>query len=128
VNTPARSHSRNRAWIALELPNRYFGRARHWQPVRSTYTMAPNTSRGGFGGRPAPGLRRYARSVERCRAGINLETAVVIAAKQRRSRIGAAFRVIPATAEQFQTGDRPPLKLFSRNSDFVRLAAVNRGF
>jgi hypothetical protein len=57
-----------------------------------------------------------------------LETAVVIAAKQRRSSVGAAFRAIPATAEQFQTGDRPPLKLFSRDSDLVRLAAVNCGF
>ncbi|MFN9031676.1 MAG: hypothetical protein ACK54C_09330, partial [Betaproteobacteria bacterium] len=47
--------------------------------------------------------------------------AVVIAAKQRRSSVGEAFRAIPATAEQFQTGDRPPLKLFSRDSDLVRL-------
>jgi hypothetical protein len=59
---------------------------------------------------------------------VNLEAAVVIAVEPRRSRIDAAFRVIPATAEQFQTGDRPPLKLFSRDSDLVRLAAVNRGF
>ncbi|MFN9031990.1 MAG: hypothetical protein ACK54C_00170 [Betaproteobacteria bacterium] len=59
---------------------------------------------------------------------MNLETAVVITAKQRRSSVGAAFRAILATAEQFQTGDRPPLKLFSRDSDLVRLAAVNRGF
>ncbi|MFN9031644.1 MAG: hypothetical protein ACK5XM_15865, partial [Betaproteobacteria bacterium] len=58
---------------------------------------------------------------------VNLETAVVITAKQRRSSVGEAFRAIPATAEQLQTGDRPPLKLFSRDSDSVRLAAVNCG-
>ena len=58
---------------------------------------------------------------------INLETAVVMAAKQRRSSIGAAFRAIPATAEQFQIGERPPLKLFSLDRDLGRLAAVNCG-
>jgi hypothetical protein len=57
-----------------------------------------------------------------------LETAVIVAAKQRRSSVGAAFRAIPATAEQFQIGARPPLKLINRDSDLVRLAAVNCGF
>jgi hypothetical protein len=51
-----------------------------------------------------------------------------MAAKQRRSSVGAAFRAILATAEQFQTGDRPPLELFNRDSDLVRLAAVNCSF
>ncbi|MFN9031624.1 MAG: hypothetical protein ACK5XM_15760 [Betaproteobacteria bacterium] len=60
-------------------------------------------------------------------AAFSLETAVVLAAKQRRSSVGVAFRAILATAEHFQTGDRPPLKLFSRDSDLVRLAAVNCG-
>lgn len=55
-NTPVASHSRNLLWIALALPKRSLGSALHWQPVRSTYTMASNTSRAGLGGRPAPGL------------------------------------------------------------------------
>jgi hypothetical protein len=59
---------------------------------------------------------------------MNPETAVVMAAKQRRSSVGAAFRAILATAEQFQIGARPPLKLFNHDSDLVRLAAVNCGF
>lgn len=56
---PARSHARNRLCTALALPKRSAGSAFHWQPVRSTYTMASNTWRAGLGGRPAPGLRRY---------------------------------------------------------------------
>jgi len=35
------------------------GCAFHWQPVRNTNTMASNTWRAGFAGRPAPGLRTY---------------------------------------------------------------------
>jgi hypothetical protein len=59
---------------------------------------------------------------------INPETAIVMAAKQRRSSVGAAFRAILATAEQFQIGARPPLELFNRDRDLVRLAPVNCGF
>ena len=73
-------------------------------------------------------LGEAATTVQRWVRRLNPETAVVIAAKQRRSSAGAAFRAILATAEQFQTGDRLPLKLFSRDSDLVRLAAVNCGF
>lgn len=47
-----------RQWYAT-APKRSAGSAFHWQPVRSTYTMASNTWRAGLGGRPAPGLRRY---------------------------------------------------------------------
>ena len=52
---PDRSYSKKRLWIALALPKRSLGNAFHWHPVRSTYTMASNTWRAGFGGRPAPG-------------------------------------------------------------------------
>src|SRR5450631_1018510 len=55
---PALSHSRKRLWIALALPKRSLGSAFHWQPVRSTYTIASNTVRAPFGLRPPPGLRR----------------------------------------------------------------------
>ena len=68
-NTPARSHSRNRLWIALELPKRSFGNAFHWQPVRNTYTTASNTSRAGLGLRPPPDLRTYSLSPGRSRTG-----------------------------------------------------------
>lgn len=73
-NTPAFSHSRNRLWTALALPNRSLGKAFHWQPVRSTYTTASNTCRAGLGGRPAPGLRTYSLSTGRSRTGINDST------------------------------------------------------
>jgi hypothetical protein len=36
--------------------------------------------------------------------------------------------VLLATAEQFQTDERPPLKFFNLDRDLVRLAAVNCGF
>ena len=39
-----------------------------------------------------------------------------------------AFRAILATAEQFQIGERPPLKLFNLDRDLGRLATVNCGF
>jgi len=71
---PAASHSRKRLWMALALPKRSLGNAFHWQPVRSTYTMASNTWRAGFGGRPAPGLRRYFFSGEGARCGISGST------------------------------------------------------
>ena len=61
-------------------------------------------------------------------AFLTLEAAVVMAAKQRRSSVDAAFRAILATAEQFQIGERPPLKLFNLDRDLGRLAAVNCGF
>ena len=64
-NTPAFSHSRNRLWIVLALPNRSRGSAFHWQPVRNTYTIASNTTRGSFGLRPPPGLRTNFRLPDR---------------------------------------------------------------
>ena len=73
-NTPAFSHSRNRLWTALALPNRSLGKAFHWQPVLSTYITASNTCRAGLGGRPAPGLRKYSLPAGRSRIGISGST------------------------------------------------------
>lgn len=73
-NTPAFSQSRKRLWIALALPKRSLGSAFHWQPVRRTKTIASNTTRAGFAGRPAPGLRVYFFLAGRVRAGINGST------------------------------------------------------
>ena len=73
--TPAASHSRNRVWIALALPNRSAGNAFHWHPVRNTYTMASKTRRGGFGLRPPPGLRVNVPRTDRgARGGISGST------------------------------------------------------
>ena len=46
----------------------------HWQPVRSTYTIASNTCRAGLGGRPAPGLRTYLFLAATTRCGISGST------------------------------------------------------
>ena len=74
-NTPAFSHSRNRLWMALALPKRSAGSAFHWQPVRSTYTIASNTSRGSFGLRPPPGLRaNFLRAGRAARSGTSGST------------------------------------------------------
>jgi len=74
LNTPARSHSKNRLCTALALPNRSFGNAFHWHPVRRTYTMASKVSRGDFGFRPAPGPRTYSFALDRSRTGIKGST------------------------------------------------------
>ena len=73
---PALSHSRNRAWIALQLPYRSNGKARHWHPVRKTYTMAANTRRALLAGRPPPALRRLVRFACLCRTGTNGSTRI----------------------------------------------------
>ena len=59
---------------ALALPKRSLGKAFHWQPVRSTNTMASNTCRAGLGGRPAPGLRKYVLRGADTRAGTSGST------------------------------------------------------
>ena len=61
VKTPAAHHSWKRRWHVEPEP-KTSGRAFHWQPVRSRYTMPDMTSRSGIGGRP--------RSVFFRRAGI----------------------------------------------------------
>ena len=68
---PASSHSRNRLWMALALPNRSLGMAFHWHPVRNTYTMPSKTCRGGFAGRPAPGFLTYFFPAGVMRGGIS---------------------------------------------------------
>jgi hypothetical protein len=65
TNTPTRFHSRKYACTELALPYS-LGNAFHWQPVRSTYTIASNTRRGSIRFRPAPGWRRYLRPLARC--------------------------------------------------------------
>jgi hypothetical protein len=72
--TPDRSHSRNRAWIALALPKTSFGKAFHWQPVRNTYMMPSNTVRAAFGLRPPPALRLYSFVGSRFLTGISGST------------------------------------------------------
>ena len=60
-NTPFRFHSKKYLWIELALPNSFFGKAFHWQPVRSTKMIPSKTLRGSMGLRPPPGRRRYRR-------------------------------------------------------------------
>ncbi len=62
------------------------------------------------------------------RRAINLETAVAGTPEQRISSIGADFRVIPGTAEQFQIGDRPQFGLLTCNGALASPAGVNRRF
>ena len=57
LKKPALDQSMNFWCTALALPKRSNGSAFHWQPVRSTYTIASNTSRADLGGRPAPAWR-----------------------------------------------------------------------
>jgi hypothetical protein len=73
TNTPQRFHSRKCACTELALPYS-FGRAFHWQPVRSTYTIPSNTLLGGIGFRPPPGRRLYLRPFTRLGLGINVAT------------------------------------------------------
>jgi len=70
TNTPTRFHSRKYACTELALPYS-LGKAFHWQPVRSTYTIASNTRRGSIRFRPAPGRRRYLRPLARLCFGIS---------------------------------------------------------
>jgi len=73
TNTPQRFHSREYACTELALPYS-FGKAFHWQPVRSTYTIASNTLLGGIGFRPPPGRRLYLRPLTRLGFGIDVAT------------------------------------------------------
>ena len=70
VNTPQRFHSRKYLCTELALPYS-LGRAFHWHPVRSTYTIASNTRRGCMRFRPLPGRRSYFRPLSRRRFGIS---------------------------------------------------------
>jgi hypothetical protein len=70
TNTPQRFHFRKYACTELALPYS-FGRAFHWQPVRSTYTIASNTRRGSIRFRPPPGRRLYLRPLTRRGFGIS---------------------------------------------------------
>ena len=65
---PSRCQRWKWACTALALPYS-LGNAFHWQPVRSTYTIAEKTCLAGIGLRPAPGLRWYLRPRGRFRAG-----------------------------------------------------------
>ena len=67
--TPWRFHSRKYLCTELALPNSR-GKAFHWQPVRSTYTMPAKTFRGSIGLRPPPTRRLYLRPLGRLRFGI----------------------------------------------------------
>jgi hypothetical protein len=70
VNTPQRFHSRKYPCTELALPYS-FGKAFHWHPVRSTYTIASNTRRGCIRFRPPPGRRLYLRPLSRRCFGIS---------------------------------------------------------
>ena len=69
TNTPLCFHCRKYLCTELALPYS-FGSAFHWQPVRSTYTIASNTLRGSMGLRPPPGRRLYFRPLGRLGFGI----------------------------------------------------------
>jgi hypothetical protein len=60
--------------MALGLPNRSFGSACHWQPVRSTYIMASKIFRDGIGFLPPPDLRLYVFSGSLSGEGISGST------------------------------------------------------
>jgi len=70
TNTSRRFHSRKYWCTELALPYS-LGKAFHWQPVRSTYTMASNTFRGSMRFRPPPGRRLYLRLFSRFGLGIS---------------------------------------------------------
>ena len=69
TNTPHCFHWRKYLCTELALPYS-FGSAFHWQPVRSTYTIASNILRGSMGFRPPPGRRLYLRPLGRLGFGI----------------------------------------------------------
>jgi len=69
TKTPRRFHVRKYLCTELALPN-FSGKAFHWHPVRSTYTIASNTLRGSKGLRPPPGRRLYFRPFGRRAFGI----------------------------------------------------------
>jgi len=69
MKMPPRFHSKKYLCTELALPYS-FGNAFHWQPVRSTYTIASNTRRGSIGFRPPPGRRLYRTPFGRLTFGI----------------------------------------------------------
>ncbi len=69
TNTPLCFQYKKYLCTELALPYS-FGSAFHWQPVRSTYTIASNTLRGSIGLRPPPGRRLYLRPFGRLGFGI----------------------------------------------------------
>jgi len=71
--TPDRFHWRKYLCTELALPYSR-GKAFHWQPVRSTYTIASNTLRLSIGFRPPPGCRLYLRPRWRFGFGISAAT------------------------------------------------------
>jgi hypothetical protein len=56
-----------------------------------------------------------------------LDTAVDEISEQRKASTGEAFRTIPATAEQFQMGDRLGLELRPHHGDLPSSDGVNCG-
>jgi len=70
TNTPQRFHFRKYACTELALPYS-LGKAFHWQPVRSTYTIASNTRRELIRFLPAPARRLYLRPLTRLCFGIS---------------------------------------------------------
>ncbi len=71
---PWRFHNWKYLCMELALPNRSFGNAFHWQPVRSTYTIPSKTRLASSGLRPPPGFRNYLRPFSRLRFGIKGST------------------------------------------------------
>jgi hypothetical protein len=59
---------------------------------------------------------------------INLETAVDEIAEERKASTGAAFRPIPAAAEQFQMGGRLGSEMRPHDGDLPSSDGVNCGF
>ena len=59
---------------------------------------------------------------------LNLQTAVAGSAERRNASIGAAFRAIPGTAEQFQMGDRPSSGILRRSSNLANFDGANCRF
>jgi hypothetical protein len=57
-----------------------------------------------------------------------LQTAVAGSAERRNASIGAAFRAIPGTAEQFQMGDRPSSGILRRSSNLANFDGANCRF
>ena len=74
TKNPVRIHRIKCVCIALGLPNRSFGKAFHWQPVRKTYKIASKILRGGIGFLPPPVLRLYALLGSRSTDGIKCST------------------------------------------------------
>ncbi len=57
-----------------------------------------------------------------------LQTAVAGSAERRNASIGAAFRAISGTAEQFQMGDRPSSGILRRSSNLANFDGANCRF